>query len=100
MTPFVPPQHIYDRHGNEKPGKSLKTQILKELQNHGYPAGATVEVGRSQWVRIHQSRSERRDNTNASKRGHQLRLTFLEPVAGPIALGHSCHFGLGIFVPG
>jgi CRISPR-associated protein Csb2 len=21
------------------------------------------------------------------------------PIAGPIALGHSCHFGLGLFVP-
>ena len=30
MTPFVPPQHIYDRHGNEKPGKSVKAQVLRE----------------------------------------------------------------------
>jgi len=22
-----------------------------------------------------------------------------KPVCGPIALGHSCHFGLGLFVP-
>lgn len=99
MTPFVPPQHIYDRHGNEKRGKSLEAQIRKELQNQGYPERVTVEVLRSQWVKTHQPHSESRDNTNTRKRGHHLRLTFVESVAGPIALGHSCHFGLGLFVP-
>jgi CRISPR-associated protein Csb2 len=28
-----------------------------------------------------------------------FRLTFKEPVRGPLCLGHSCHFGLGLFVP-
>jgi hypothetical protein len=37
MTPFVPPQHIYDRHGKEKPGRSLRLQIFNELQNHSKP---------------------------------------------------------------
>lgn len=27
-----------------------------------------------------------------------FRITFREPVTGPIALGHSCHFGLGLFL--
>ena len=36
----------------------------------------------------------------ASSRPHGLfRLRFPRPVTGPIALGHSCHFGLGLFVP-
>jgi len=99
-TPFVPPQHIYDRHGNEKPGKSLTDQVLNELQNHRFPTGGvTVEVLRSTWVKIHQPRAERGDKTNTAKRGHHLRLTFPMQVAGPIALGHSAHFGLGLFVP-
>jgi len=29
-----------------------------------------------------------------------FRIIFPQPVAGPICLGHSCHFGLGLFVPG
>ena len=29
--------------------------------------------------------------------GFALRLTFAEPVAGPIALGYASHFGLGQF---
>lgn len=99
MTPFVPTHHIYDRHGNEKPGKSLTAQILDELQNHGHSTRAIVELLCSQWVKVHRPHAENRDNTNTDKRGHELQLTFVEPVAGPIALGHSCHFGLGLFVP-
>ena len=29
-----------------------------------------------------------------------FRIIFPQPVAGPMCLGHSCHFGLGLFVPG
>ncbi|MGH7719848.1 MAG: type I-G CRISPR-associated protein Csb2 [Gemmatimonadaceae bacterium] len=29
-----------------------------------------------------------------------FRLTFPQPVTGPICLGHSAHFGMGLFVPG
>jgi CRISPR-associated protein Csb2 len=28
-----------------------------------------------------------------------FRITFAAPVRGPLCLGHSCHFGLGLFVP-
>jgi CRISPR-associated protein Csb2 len=28
-----------------------------------------------------------------------FRITFAAPVSGPLCLGHSCHFGLGLFVP-
>jgi CRISPR-associated protein Csb2 len=29
-----------------------------------------------------------------------FRITFAAPVQGPLCLGHSCHFGLGLFLPG
>jgi CRISPR-associated protein Csb2 len=28
-----------------------------------------------------------------------FRVTFAGPVRGPLCLGHSCHFGLGLFMP-
>jgi CRISPR-associated protein Csb2 len=28
-----------------------------------------------------------------------FRITFSAPVVGPVCLGHSCHFGLGLFLP-
>jgi CRISPR-associated protein Csb2 len=33
------------------------------------------------------------------RHGSFWRLTFAEPVPGPIALGFACHFGLGLFKP-
>jgi CRISPR-associated protein Csb2 len=28
-----------------------------------------------------------------------FRIAFAAPVSGPLCLGHSCHFGMGLFVP-
>lgn len=37
------------------------------------------------------------DGERRSRGGFRIR--FPHPVSGPIALGHSCHFGLGLFLP-
>jgi CRISPR-associated protein Csb2 len=31
--------------------------------------------------------------------GRFVELTFEDPLAGPLALGFGCHFGLGLFTP-
>jgi CRISPR-associated protein Csb2 len=49
------------------------------------------------WMKVHVPRDQRRGQTNEDKRAHRLRLTFSEPVSGPIFLGHSSHYGLGLF---
>jgi len=36
---------------------------------------------------------------SAGSRGYAFRIKFVEPVQGPIAVGYSSHFGLGLFVP-
>jgi CRISPR-associated protein Csb2 len=33
------------------------------------------------------------------RRAGAFRITFAAPVQGPLCLGHSCHFGLGLFLP-
>jgi CRISPR-associated protein Csb2 len=40
-----------------------------------------------------------RDRAAPDKRGSFARLVFPSPVAGPISLGRSAHFGLGLFIP-
>ncbi|MBI3408162.1 MAG: type I-U CRISPR-associated protein Cas5/Cas6 [Planctomycetes bacterium] len=40
------------------------------------------------------------DDDGGRRPSGAFRITFAEPVPGPICLGHSCHFGLGLFVPG
>jgi hypothetical protein len=50
-------------------------------------------------VKIHRIKSERDARTNNDKLGYTVKLTFSEPVKGPISLGASSHFGLGLFLP-
>ncbi len=45
---------------------------------------------------FHRFRS-RRGLTQPDTQGSFWRLTFAEPVSGPLALGFGCHFGLGLF---
>lgn len=98
-TPYVPPHHVHDRRGKEKSGKSVREQISGELMARGL-GSAIVEVlsERAQWVKVHQPR-KRDGATNDDKRGYSLKLTFSDPQRGPIFLGNSAHFGLGLFVP-
>jgi CRISPR-associated protein Csb2 len=45
-------------------------------------------------------RFRRKQNDDGGRRpSGAFRIIFAEPVQGPICLGHSCHFGLGLFVP-
>jgi len=41
----------------------------------------------------------RRDDDGGVRPAGTFRVTFPEPVRGPVSLGHSSHFGLGLFVP-
>jgi CRISPR-associated protein Csb2 len=48
-------------------------------------------------VHFHRFRSKR-GLRQPDRNGSLLSLTFADPVAGPLALGFSCHYGLGMFV--
>jgi len=100
MTPYVPARHVFGRSGKVKAGESIEEQIAEELASRGLPtAEVTVEEGSARWMKVHQPRRTRDGSTNDDKRGYIVQLKFSQPVRGPIFLGHSCHFGLGLFVP-
>jgi CRISPR-associated protein Csb2 len=42
---------------------------------------------------------QKADDDGGNRRSGAFRIVFPRPVLGPIALGHSSHFGLGLFVP-
>lgn len=99
-TPYVPPRHVHDRRGKEKTGESLIDQITAELASRDFPAATiTLLEQPATWVKVHQPARARDGATNDDKRGYRVRITFSQPQHGPIFLGNSCHFGLGLFVP-
>ena len=103
LTPFVPPLHVLGRNGKPKRGCEIETQVGNSLSDCGLPP-ATVTVLSSaetaaQWVKVHRPRRTRAEQSNDDKRAFKIRLEFESPVQGPLFIGHSCHFGLGLFVP-
>jgi CRISPR-associated protein Csb2 len=49
-------------------------------------------------IQFRRFRNKRGDDGGRRPAGG-FRITFATAVAGPVCLGHSCHFGLGLFVP-
>ena len=99
-TPYVPPRHVHDRRGKEKPGESVIDQVRSELAGRGFPeAEVRLASTTSEWINVHRPSRSDSEATNDDKRGYQVRIIFAEPQSGPIFLGNSCHFGLGLFIP-
>jgi CRISPR-associated protein Csb2 len=76
-------------------------QIQRELQRRGLAEHVEIElVGPPTWVSVHVPRREADKRVFiGDRRGQAVRLRFPSPVSGPIRLGHSSSFGLGLFRP-
>jgi CRISPR-associated protein Csb2 len=100
VTPYVPPRH-HLRGGKEREGESMAEQIQRELQRRGLAEHVQVElVGPLTWVSVHVPRREADKRAFiGDRRGQAVRLRFQSPVNGPIRLGLSSTFGLGLFRP-
>lgn len=105
-TPFVPPRHTKRRGGQmvETPAD----QLARLIGLRGLPT-PTIELiepdaltapqpsVRPTWYRFHCIRYQG-GGARGSQGAYGFRLTFPEPVAGPLAFGYGAHQGLGQFV--
>ncbi len=102
VTPYVPARH-HLRGGRPRPRESVVAQIRRELALRGFVDAEQVEaeqIGSAGWTAVHVPRGEAVERTFVGdRRGYYLRLKFREAVKGPIRLGHSGSFGLGLFKP-
>lgn len=103
LTPYVPPRH-YLRGGKVRHSETIENQIQRELAARGYASGTKLlsveEIGRQAWVAVHVPRRESQKRPFiGDRRGQMLRLAFETPIIGPLRLGHSSSFGLGLFTP-
>lgn len=94
-TPFVPPRHLKPRGAH-----TLEGQVRAELAARGLPAPRSVrclDARHSDHARQlrHHVRSRRFGPPPPMDCGFALRLSFDQPVRGPICLGYGSHFGLG-----
>jgi CRISPR-associated protein Csb2 len=109
VTPFVPPanRRRFRSNGRERPGEKPERLVEKLLVKCGYPRPELVELmdgpGERDWLAVHTTRKRRLngrgERITTTMAGFRIHISFGEPVIGPIALGDSAHFGLGLFAP-
>lgn len=101
VTPYLHPWYA-------KKGFGVAEQIARECRERGLEEpevcieSPPVEGhdGRTRRaVHFHRFRNTRKRLTQPDTRGQFITLAFPEPIAGPLALGFGCHFGLGVFYP-
>jgi CRISPR-associated protein Csb2 len=108
ITPFVSPggRVHFRRNGRMRPGELPERLLEKLLLKNGY-SRPTIKLGTdaqaAEWVTIHETKVQRakrrREGTRRVLPGYRFEIRFPNLVSGPICVGHSCHFGLGLFVP-
>jgi CRISPR-associated protein Csb2 len=94
LTPFVFPRHT------KKAGKnSVDEQLHAELKSRGLPSPQRIHVDPelTRALRHHVRRRSARSAAPKCDAGFGLRLTFCEPIHGPLMLGYASHYGLGLF---
>ncbi|MEW6365728.1 MAG: type I-U CRISPR-associated protein Csb2 [Acidobacteriota bacterium] len=109
-TPYVPPgnRRRFRKNGRIRSGETPDRLLQKLLVASGFPEPGEITAvqpkSQPNWVHVHETRRERSSRglhrTTTALPGFYFRIVFPEPVRGPICLGHSSHFGLGLFIPG
>ncbi|MGE3537985.1 MAG: type I-U CRISPR-associated protein Csb2 [Candidatus Tectimicrobiota bacterium] len=109
VTPFVPPaeRHRFRKNGRARPGEAPAQILTKLLQQEGKPVPDCIlpleGYEETPWVVLHQTRGRRllKEETSTPwvRPGFYWHVKFHKALSGPLILGDSCHFGLGLFMP-
>ena len=106
ITPYAPGRRWCKNWSDPKLRQEHVVNDLKrELGFRERPVPGQIEelgIGEFEghdWRRFRRGRP-RRGEQGQNRPAIPLRLTFAEPVEGPLVLGGLSHFGLGLFLPG
>jgi CRISPR-associated protein Csb2 len=100
LTPYVPTRRFWGTHGKHHltPDRQLVVEIKRVL-----PECIVEDVKLMQCIDIRirvASNSKTKLPDSPVRRGaYSVEFRTQQPLCAPIALGHSCHFGLGQFLP-
>ena len=108
-TPVVLSRHIkYRRSGSEirqigGPEEQIRDEIEKRYGISDALKNITIDQDQTGMRNTSHRPSDffrwRRHGSVGDGRSYKVQLEFKEPIKGPITLGYSSHFGLGMFVP-
>lgn len=110
LTPYLHPWHL--KKPQTRSPDALQLALLEQLRRDWNARGPgrpdildfnelderSFGGRRLRSLHFHRFRSKR-GLRQPDTQGRLLELTFEQPVAGPLALGFGCHYGLGIFAP-
>jgi CRISPR-associated protein Csb2 len=105
-TPFVIPaqRHTVRRNGKQRPNEKPERVVEKLLIAAGLRVPTKIELLEEmkdrEWVKIHGALSRQAAEHREPGRfrpGYRMRITFPDSVNGPLILGDSAHFGVGVF---
>lgn len=107
-TPFVLPagRRRFRRNGRQRAGETPQACLQELLARYGYPPAEVIlthgtNIADQEWVTVHEAAGAQRprqgERTTRMLPGFRFTVTFEAPITGPLAVGHSCHFGLGLF---
>lgn len=94
LTPLVPPKTPDGRRARQP-----ASQVNRELASRGLPPAQSVEID-PELTKALRHFVRRRGHGGPPPRvdaGWGVRLTFAQPVRGPLLLGYAAHYGLGLF---
>jgi CRISPR-associated protein Csb2 len=96
-TPFAPARY---RERGVTWEQHVEDSVRSELRARELPEPESVEPyrGRASWLSYRRHRPSK-ETIGAARNATGVRLTFRDPVEGPLALGALSHFGLGLFRP-
>jgi CRISPR-associated protein Csb2 len=94
LTPYLPFNHVKSRGRSSVEGQVRRE--LVEFRKRGDPATVTVQPWTRGWFRLRRA-DGRQGGPPPSPL--EVRVTFAEPVAGPLVLGRHAHFSLGLMIP-
>lgn len=97
VTPYLPGRAYTKWTDRNRRIAHITEDIRREVGYRHLPVPNRIEeIRRPDWRRFRRARP---NQAGGSRRAASLRLTFDDPIEGPLALGALSHFGLGLFKP-
>lgn len=94
--PFLPVRHPKRRGGRLV--QTVEEQVGDELVARDFPAPLSVRRTERDWTHVRTVRRAR-DRSRPGLGAHAVEIEFEHTVEGPVALGASCHYSMGLFEP-